>query len=338
MSDAAANAYLAALTRQFCAYRQSAFPGKDHFFEHPSQDPKDRDRPPVFLKEHAGENVMVHPGASPQEAARIRALIRPEDRHRWFRSMRSSQALAQTVFGNLLALGKLGALAGLQADAGAAAFFDEPPAPGAMGMEHKVSHLGERKGHTTSIDVFFDLPHHVAVECKLSEPDIGGCSRPRLQRRDKRYETEHCDGSYTRQRSRAERCALSEAGIRYWEFVPRLFRWLAKQDHVPCPLATPYQLVRNVLGVCVRKDDFIDTATAHALLLYDARNPAFRPGGEGLAAYHAVKTALLEQGVLRRCSWQRVLSRLRQDQDLVWLADALRAKYGLCAEEEASNA
>jgi hypothetical protein len=338
MSDAAQRAYLAGLNRQLWMYQQCAFRGKEGLFEHAFRGPRDSDRPPVFLKEHAGENVMVDPGASPQQATEVRALIDRDDRHRWFRSMRSSQALAQMVFGHLRMFRKLGALAGVRADDGGAAFFAEFPASLDMQMEYKITHLGELKDHATSIDVFFDGSYRIAVECKLSEAEVGSCSRPRLQCEDPRYDTNYCDGNYSQQRSRKERCSLSEARILYWKFVPKLFEWPADQDHSPCPLNKPYQLVRNILAARVCDGDPIDTAMAHALLLYDARNPAFQPGGKGIEAYNTAKNALMEPNALRRCSWQRLISHLREDKDLLWLTQALADKYGLNPEEEGRHA
>ena len=41
-------------------------------------------------------------------------------------------------------------------------------------------------------------------------------------------------------------------------------------------MRTTYQLVRNVLAVCVRSEkDNRDFKNGHAVLLYDERNPAF---------------------------------------------------------------
>lgn len=72
---------------------------------------------------------------------------------------------------------------------------------------------------------------------------------------------------------------MSERGIGYWRYVPQLFDWPADVDHSPCPLDLTYQLARNVMAACVRADGAIETERAHALLVYDAQNPAFRPGG-----------------------------------------------------------
>lgn len=119
----------------------------------------------------------------------------------------------------------------------------------------------------------------MAVEVKFTEVEFGRCSRPRLQPSDANFERDHCDGTYTVQRRRTERCTLTQLGVRYWQYAPMLFTWDAEQDHRPCPLAATYQLVRNILAACVREDGSVDATTSHALVIYDARNPAFQPGG-----------------------------------------------------------
>ena len=69
-----------------------------------------------------------------------------------------------------------------------------------------MTHLGERSGRSTEVDVFFDGPHRVSVECKFTEREFGRCSRPALKHgRDKNYATEHCDG----RRALKRRCQLS---------------------------------------------------------------------------------------------------------------------------------
>src|SRR5688500_15493569 len=105
--------YLTDLISGFWDYRERSFGAAGHKFE--SVEPK-LHRPPVFTSSHADENVIVRRNGSDNEATAIRALIPIAQRHRWFRSMRSSQALAQSVFGNLIVRGRLDALAGLQSE------------------------------------------------------------------------------------------------------------------------------------------------------------------------------------------------------------------------------
>ena len=91
-------------------YRDTVFPHDSHLFR-PGED---RQHPPVFLKEHADHNVL-----RPPDPALTKAVLDsiPEGRrHKWFRSMKSSQALAQSVFGNLKAHRRLDCLLDVRAD------------------------------------------------------------------------------------------------------------------------------------------------------------------------------------------------------------------------------
>ena len=236
--------------------------------------------------------------------------------------MKSSQALTQSVFGALAATGHLAALGALTAECGRSAFTETPNLLH-MTLERHVSWLGEPR--PTSIDVCLESPQYrIAVECKLSESVFGACSRPRLPRDDPSY----CDGTYTVQHGRRARCALTEIGVQYWQHAPAVLDWNPDVDHSPCPLAWTYQLVRNVLAATVRQDR-VETASGHALIIYDERNPAFWPGGDARSAYDAVCAALRDPGLLRTVSWQRVIGQLSAVRDLRWLVDGLEAKYGL---------
>ena len=283
------------------------------------------DKSPVFAAQAADRNVLVPPQATQDIASRIVAAIPKVERHLWFASMASSQALSQSVFGGLEATGRLQALEGLDAEDGYPAFFGSFSGH-RLKLEHAVTTLNEPR--PTSLDAFLDGATRVAVEVKFTENEFGRCSRPRIPSRDARFEQDHCDGSYTRQRMRTRNCSLSERGIRYWDFVPELFAWDAGIEHRPCPLSAGYQLVRNVLAACVRADGSIDTDNAHAVIVYDNRNPAFAAGGEANRQWWLVVAALRSPRVLRRVSWQSLAAHLRQFDDLAWLSDGLRDKYG----------
>ena len=66
-------------------------------------------------------------------------------------------------------------------------------------------------------------------------------------------------------------------------------------------------------------------------MVYDDRNPAFRLGGHSQTAFRQTKEALKSEyaHVLRQCSWQEIVHRLRQESTLGWLTDELHLKYGL---------
>ena len=169
---------------------------------------------------------------------------------------------------------------------------------------------------------FFGL-NPVTVECKFTEAETSPCSRPDL-RLDR---PEHCDGSYTRQRGRRNRCSLTEIGVRYWEFVPLLFHINADIDHRECPLNATYQLVRNLLATCVSPEGLV-LPEARVVLLHDERNPSFQREGIGWAAYHRVKSMLRDPRMLQRATWQNLVRLLQKDPRTEWLAEALDAKYG----------
>jgi hypothetical protein len=191
-------------------------------------------------------------------------------------------------------------------------------------LEFEVDYLGEKNGRRTSVDVLFGGDYRVAVECKLGEPEVGSCSRTRLRPDDGQF----CDGSYTVQRGRTSRCSLTEVGVRYWNYVPELFNWSAEIDRTPCPLNSTYQLVRNLMAVCVSRSGEFSLGSGHVVLLYDHRNPAFQGNGRGIAVWNEVRAALRKPSLMQKCTWQEIIARLRSDPTLDWLTTGLSHKYG----------
>ncbi|MDH7514088.1 MAG: hypothetical protein QHH14_14165 [Clostridiales bacterium] len=316
--------YKADLNQRYWEYQKSQFGDWQRFFERPyAQD----GRPPVFLEREVWRNVIINPAASQREISRLLALVPEPDRHKWFRSMNSSQALAQSILGNLAIYDILHCLTELQDDDGQSLFGNAQMGFDNFAMEFKVGHLGEPR--PTSLDAYVFGSYRVAIECKFTEADVGTCSRPRLTPRDTNYESEHCDGTYSKQRGRRERCPLTEIGVLYWRYVPHLFRWQSDSDLSPCPLNRNYQLVRNILAVSINADGTVSLEGGHVVLMYDERNPAFQEGGDGLAAYRETRAALRQPTMLRRCSWQRIIQHLRHKGFLSWLTEHLTFKYGL---------
>jgi hypothetical protein len=240
-------AYLAMLQATFGAYRLSRFTDQDYLFR-----ARATGKAVVFKREHAAANLLIPPIASTEERQRIIDLIGPHRRHRYFGSMQSSQALAQSVFGIIWALNRLALLSHIRTDDGQSAFGPRLKHR-TIELERPVRTLGEPR--PTSIDVWLGGAYRVAVECKLAEVGFGTCSRPRLSPKDASYAMQHCDGTYTRQRDRMERCALTEIRVRYWRYSADLFGWANDRDHRPCPLASNYQLARNILAT-IRFIDF----------------------------------------------------------------------------------
>jgi hypothetical protein len=238
--------------------------------------------------------------------------------------MASSQALAQSVFGNLMVYGKLGALDGLVADDGKPLFARLPAFKRDCKLEAEVDYLGEKKWGQTSIDVLLNGVYRIAVECKLSEEDVGCCSRPELKDTDPSY----CDGNYSLRRGREDRCSLTASGVKYWTYIPELFTWAADRDHSPCPVRATYQLVRNLLAVCVRPNGEVHLDSGHVVLLYDEENPAFWEDGDAMKAWQTVRATLKNPSLMQRCSWRQIVGCLRNNHEMDWLTSALGEKYG----------
>ena len=166
---------------------------------------------------------------------RLLDYIPPYEHHKWFRSMNSSQALAQSVFGNLAIHDCLEVLSDLLDDDGSPLFGGAQLSSDHFRMERKVGHLGEPQ--PTSLDVYFRGAYQVAVECKFTETEVGSCSHVQLKPGPPSW----CDGNYTL-KGRAHRCPLITTGVKYWQFVPELFHWKDDADIRPCPLYRNYQL------------------------------------------------------------------------------------------------
>jgi hypothetical protein len=218
------------MVARFWRYQEKTFQNRGEIFERP--DMADG-RPPVFLKCSQAFNVLMAPDVSPEERKCLLGEIPPPERHKWFRSMSSSQAIAQSIFGNLKLYDRLSCLNELNDEDGSRLFGEARVSSANFSMEYKVDSLGEPR--KTSLDGFISGEYRVAIECKLTESEVGGCSRPLIKGNASNYDTDFCDGTYTHQRGRKTRCPLTEIGIRYWEFIPEVFRWGGDADLMPCP-------------------------------------------------------------------------------------------------------
>jgi hypothetical protein len=304
--------YVADLTDRLWEYRHARFAGKDGLF-----DPKYAafPKPPVFGKDHTDWNVIATKG-DPVKASAVRALIPTNKRHRWFRSMKSSQALALSVFGNLKVFGHTDVLTTVQSDGnGGPAFGQGPIVPDDVILEHEARLPGERT--STSIDVLIAGATTVCIECKLSEAEIGPCSRPQLPPE----RVGHCDGANP-VRGTGLKCPLADRGVKYWDTIPQFVQIEKWKTHSGCPLLVPYQLVRNVLAANPSA-----SKNGHALLVYDARNPAFWPSRGGV--FEALQGDLHDGSLLRRCSWQGILAAMNTREELQGLVREIELKYGL---------
>jgi hypothetical protein len=315
--------YIKALIRQFWDYAEAELIVSRGLLDSDERNPR---RPPVFQKWNASKNVLISPDADEESTKAILSTLAANERHQHFASMRSSQALAQSVFGNLAVEGKLGLLNGLNSDEKLPA-FGRGLGQASMQLEHSVRHLGEPR--PTSVDVWFESECRIAVECKLTEPEFGTCSRPKLKAGiDQNFRQDYCDGSYTRQGVRQSRCSLSEIGVKYWDYIPEIFHWRNDKDVMPCVLRNTYQLVRNVLAASVTVDGRVESSHVHALVIYDANNPSFRDGGVAAKQLAVARQALSVPSMLRSCSWQSLVAHVESSGEMLWLTGQLRAKYG----------
>ena len=294
---------------------------------HPTHlDGGDREsRPPVLSRQYRYQNLILPPDRD--KAEQVLLAVPYAKRHRWFGSLKSSQAIAQSVFGAIQAFDALDLLTDLKAECGRPACAGRMDG-GTLELEHEVKGLQEPR--PTSIDVLTEGPEYrIAVECKLTEREFGRCSRPGLDPEA----PEHCDGSYRVQHARRSRCALTELGIRYWELIPDLFEWPAGRDHQPCPFGETYQIGRNALAATLGKDGRVHPTRGHVLLVYDGRNPEFGLGGQAQQQWERAQDECEVLGLLRRTTWQKIAEIVGRTGELGYLVDALKAKYGVQAEE-----
>ena len=284
-------------------------------------------RPPVLRPDCASKAVLVP--SDPAKVSGVLGAIPEWERHPWFRSFKSSQSLAQSVFGAVRSFGRLDLLDGVVAECGRPAFLEDTRGASLV-LEHKVRSLGEPR--QTSVDVLLEAgSRRVAVECKFTECEFGVCSRPQLRPSDRSYEEQHCDGNYRIQRRRRERCTLTEIGVRYWTYLPDLFDWAADRDLRPCPFSDVYQLARNALAATVTASGF-DLGSGHVLVVYDARNPEYASGGAAQRQYGSVIRACRVPGLIRRLSWQRLVGAFTCAPELAYLVAGLEGKYGIRPE------
>jgi len=316
--------YKADLLQRYWNYQETRFANEQTLFDSRYVKPAS---PPVFIRSKARNNVIINPSASEQEKKKLFDLIPEGEFQKWYGSMNSSQALAQSVLGNLFVHNSLHYLSELIDDEGMDLFGKAQISSDNFAMEYKVNYLGEPR--STSLDGYVSGNYRIAIECKFTEPEVGTCSRPRLESTVSNYESEHCNGAYSIQRARKERCSLTEIGVLYWRYIPSLFKWKNDNDLNPCPLNKNYQLVRNVLAASVKPDGTVSLNYGHAVLIYDERNPAFQNDGDGLIAYMETRKALQEPTMLRKCSWQRIVQHIREKNILSWLTENLTLKYGL---------
>ena len=291
------------MLNRFKSYRISHFPLQDDLFLKRYNH--------VFKSKYAKYNLFN---------SDLDELLPRARRHHWFGSMGSSQALAVSVFGTMKQRDDLLLITEVLDDNGYPLLPGFIP-DGELEFEYNITTLNEPT--QTKVDLFMEGRNgNMAMECKLWEPRLGTCSQVSKGK---------CNGNYAEQSGRkpGERCYLTEKGITYWDYIPRLFKWPADKDHTPCPIWRTYQLVRNVLAASIDPNTREVWGNQTAVLVYDTRNPVFAQGGKADELFREVNEALDGPASLKRTTWQSIAAELLEhggyDRLLTWLDD----KYGI---------
>lgn len=279
-------------------------------------------RPPVVSR---WSDNLILPSEN-EKSSEIKKLIKSSDRHVWFESFRSSQALAQSVFGAFKVTGKLDLLSEVTAECGRPAFGKMLPDTKLL-METSVGTLFNETGKKTQMDVL--LASHlykVVVECKFFELKFSTCSKTKNNKKNGEIE---CNGSYTRQKGRKRRCYYSEHKASYWKFIPKLFDWNANQDLIPCPFDETNQIVRNVLASVIGEDGKVNPSKGHTTFIYDNRNPVYKINGAAYIQFQKAAEACRVPGLMRRVSWQEIIRVCVGQSDFDWLLQELGKKHDI---------
>jgi hypothetical protein len=309
--------YRRELINRFKKYQECNFVNIPNIFEASNK----TDRPPVFNKGFEFLNILGNDPRSLKELAKLHSLIPAVERHRWYGSMNSSQALAQSVLGGLHVNNCLGILDNLKDENGRGVFENADLQNPCFVMEYKVMNLGEKRN--SSVDIFLEGQYKIAVECKFTETEVGQCSKY-----DLKNSSAECNGSYSVQKSRRERCYYSEQKIRYWDLIPQVYYLDRNIDYADCPLKSNYQLFRNILAVSAdASGHFQSINNGHVVLIYDERNPEFS-SGKGFRAFKDTQSSLKNKNQLRRISWQKIIGELKSFNVLPNLVRQLEEKYG----------
>ncbi|MEY9584278.1 PGN_0703 family putative restriction endonuclease [Sinorhizobium fredii] len=224
----------------------------------------------------------------------------------------SSQAIAIDVFGTL----KMSTDRDRVLDAIAQHVGVAPGGPWSVTLEwtDKDRLLGEPR--PTQVDAFaVGSMAALVIECKFTEPG-GKCSQTAGSRTGK----PQCNGSYTEQVNPSNgvcsRCALAGKGIRYWDYIPKVFTLDPAADHAPCPFAgDAYQWMRNaVLAAAIGENRKLQAAAVAAFA--DHPNfPTARKAKLGLIDPRHCSS----KAAVRPVSYQEIINIARQvglDQEL----------------------
>lgn len=211
----------------------------------------------------------------------------------------SSQAIAIDVFGTL----KMSTDRDRIFDAIAEHVGVAPGGPWAITLEWTDSDrlLGEPR--PTQVDALaVGSNAALVIECKFTEPG-GQCSQTAALPSGERQ----CNGRYADQINPRNgvraRCALTGKGIRYWEYIPKVFKLDPGINHTPCPFkGDAYQWMRNaVLAAAIGKHRNLQAAALAAF----ADHPTFPTAQKGKRGL--VDPSLGGQAAITPISYQQII-------------------------------
>jgi hypothetical protein len=260
------------------------------------------------------------PSALPAGWDCLANLIPASQRHRHHLSGGSSQVLAVALLGSAAkvdpSLEWFGRVLELEAR-----FESSVPR---ITFEYAVAAetLNERP-RVTNVDVLIrDTAFLICAEAKLWEAGLGTCNCG-----GEEPDPDDQDDPATAPRAAQERGGCSSR-IRerplYYTAAEEVLGLPPREDGRNCPIAAPYQAVRNIAAA---RELAADRRPVFALF-FDARNPYFAQTGEWPGWPEAMTTLAghQEEVAVRTCSWQRLLRSGAVPPDVVeWAAD----KHGL---------
>lgn len=278
--------------------------------------------PPQALDQRRGGGLVFAKGYEHLNLfdPELSLLLPPERRHRWFRSLTSSQALALSVLGNVAKRAELEILSSLICD-DSASLSDESGPFWFYAFEFTPwwLELGKRK---TQIDLYLvSNTRRIAIECKLTEADIGTCDFVQKGRGHSAFSSlpgyEVCS-------------RVRQNGAKYWIYWSQLSD-LSFPQACPdrCPIYKTYQLARNVMAAAVNPADATVDGRGSALLLYDARNPAFKVEEGGPQIARDTRGLLKDPSLLRSANWQSLARLLDSAGGYEDLLAFMKDKYGI---------
>ncbi|ACP21984.1 hypothetical protein NGR_b05250 (plasmid) [Sinorhizobium fredii NGR234] len=174
----------------------------------------------------------------------------------------SSQAIAIDVFGTL----KMSTDRDRILDAIARQVGVPPGGPWSINLEWTDGDRLLRELRPTQVDALaVGSKAALIIECKFTETG-GKCNQTAASRTGK----PQCNGSYSDQINPGNgvrsRCTLTGKGIRYWDYIPKLFDLDPTAEYAPCPFAgDAYQWMRNaVLAAAIGKHRNLHAAAVAA--------------------------------------------------------------------------